>query len=173
MKENEDIKPIPEGVRSGAGDLSLPETIFTLLEKMKQSVANGADDAERLRLYSALNEKQERMSLGERCLEMLRHSIATENKQELSFAVNLIQDEVNRGSKFRIENRRVSEEDLDHILQGGIVQMDIGTGSHGERIFIGNNSVYMRSYETGSQWCRDNFKRLFNLDPNQEESVNF
>ena len=66
---------------------------------------------------------------------------------------------------------------IKELIQTGKGMMPVGTGTHGQRIFINNGKLMMPTgYETSEEYGRNyhnNFKAVFRLDQNEEMSVDF
>lgn len=106
-------------------------------------------------------------------LRMLRESLDSKNLDNLRIIVDAIQNAVHKNPKLLISS--ASDSDLRKMMESGDGLIPVGTGTLGERIYIRNGKLFMpeRNDQEYSKRYYDNFRYVFDLDENQELSVEF
>lgn len=120
-------------------------------------------------------EKYEPESVGQEFLEALKDAIKQKDKTVLRKTILRIQEFVNRANpNTDMDFIRFEDEELDKLLNKDGATILVGTGTHGQRIFIWRDGLGMSGDRHGQEY-RDRFARLFSLkfDPNEDLKVEF
>lgn len=103
-------------------------------------------------------------------LSYLKNALDLKNRELLRAVVNGIQTYVHGIDKTHYSP--LSENDIDALLETGSGVITVGTGTHGECIYIKDGELYMAGSPQVDPFIRDkkeNFRRLFNLSPGTKD----
>jgi hypothetical protein len=108
-------------------------------------------------------EKDEPERIGAEYLQALRHAIKEKDLSLLRATIILVQEFVNRTNKDRdLEFIRFDDSELEKIIKGGTATILVGSGTHGQRIFISLNHLHMSGDQYGQEY-RTRFAKLFGI----------